>query len=697
MNQSNYRISLDINGISSPVTLSLKKGETGRKIHITLIEYGKPYQISENCYAHLFLSKDNGAKLEHGCIIQDNTIQYVLEKGTTSSTGIIKCEVMLRDADGDTIVSSTFMIEVFDTVISENDVEESNEFTSLSDLITTVNTKLDNGDFKPTIEVGEVMSCEPYDEAKVVNVGTNKAARFDFTIPRGFQGIQGEKGDKGDVATIQVGAVTTGEPNTEAKVENTGTSGNAVLNFTIPKGDKGDKGEKGDKGDRGTKITVDGVEQETWEANSKLDKNTNKTQYHQIYMKENNGTNVMANIGHYNQNNSVPRYALASLETVGEFDYGATISVSNPQQPYQAANKKYVDDGLSGKVDKLENTTSSEYMYVEKNGNTELLASNSLPRAYTVVKFAPKTSGDTLNEEFYSGTVIVGTPEKPYQATNKKYVDGEIAKIKSSDDTPAITMLCGVVIFKSNTNPNPNDYTTLSLNNLTGVTKIDWGDGNVTENADNNVVEFSHTYSYEHDSGTIDYYTVKIYGCTNIGFNAFISNYIVDIHISDGVTIGEYGLRWMRFLKTVRLPNDLLAIPTGCFEYDQNLTRVVIPNSVTSIGNSAFYQSRVRCLIIGNSVRSIGSNLFYSSYTDEYGCDLLILDDISGIRISFDELADYSTDYMPSIGDNAVGSIKCIIVPAHAFEKYSTSTDYSWYKHAKYITTWEKIALASLK
>ena len=52
-------------------------------------------------------------------------------------------------------------------------------------------------------------------------------------------------------ARVAVGAVTTGEPGTSAAVENVGTAGSAVLNFTIPRGYKGEKGDIGEKGDTG--------------------------------------------------------------------------------------------------------------------------------------------------------------------------------------------------------------------------------------------------------------------------------------------------------------------------------------------------------------------------------------------------------------------------------------------------------------
>lgn len=62
------------------------------------------------------------------------------------------------------------------------------------------------------------------------------------------QTVQGEKGDPGTpgaAATIAVGTVTTGDPTTPAAVTNAGTENAAVFNFTIPRGEKGDKGDPG--------------------------------------------------------------------------------------------------------------------------------------------------------------------------------------------------------------------------------------------------------------------------------------------------------------------------------------------------------------------------------------------------------------------------------------------------------------------
>lgn len=108
-----------------------------------------------------------------------------------------------------------------------------------------------------TIEVGTVTSGTT---ASVTNVGTERAAILDFVLPKGDKGDKGDTGDtgaKGDTgetgatgapgqaATIQVGTVTTGAAGSNVSVTNSGTANAAVLNFTIPRGDKGETGDGG--------------------------------------------------------------------------------------------------------------------------------------------------------------------------------------------------------------------------------------------------------------------------------------------------------------------------------------------------------------------------------------------------------------------------------------------------------------------
>jgi len=99
-----------------------------------------------------------------------------------------------------------------------------------------------------TVSVGTTTTGDAGTNASVVNVGTTTAAILDFTIPRGDKG---EQGNAGDSATVDAGTTTTLEPGSDATVENVGTTSNAVFNFGIPAGVRGEQGERGYQGEKG--------------------------------------------------------------------------------------------------------------------------------------------------------------------------------------------------------------------------------------------------------------------------------------------------------------------------------------------------------------------------------------------------------------------------------------------------------------
>lgn len=111
-----------------------------------------------------------------------------------------------------------------------------------------------------SIRVGSVLTGEPGSQAAVSNSGTENNAILDFVLPRGqigptgpsgVDGRDGKDGVPGAAATIQVGAVTTGEPGTQAQVVNVGTENAAMLQFTIPRGQHGADGKDGKNGQDG--------------------------------------------------------------------------------------------------------------------------------------------------------------------------------------------------------------------------------------------------------------------------------------------------------------------------------------------------------------------------------------------------------------------------------------------------------------
>ena len=128
----------------------------------------------------------------------------------------------------------------------------------------TLGPKGDTG----TIEVGTVTTGAAGSSATITNSGTASSATLNFTIPRGDTGETGATGATGAAATIAVGTTTTGDAGTSASVTNSGTSGAATFDFTIPRGDTGatgatgPTGPKGDTGDTGPQ-GIQGIQGET--------------------------------------------------------------------------------------------------------------------------------------------------------------------------------------------------------------------------------------------------------------------------------------------------------------------------------------------------------------------------------------------------------------------------------------------------
>ena len=159
------RIILDVQDISSAVTVSAKRGDTGRKIIISLSNGGFPYNIADDCYVIMTAKKPDGNILYNHCHINGDTIEYEITEQTTATVGTLLCELKLYGSNDSLITSAKFRIVVDVTIYSDGRVESESEFSALTHLVSQANTtiseasdlvddiqkRLDNGEFNGTI------------------------------------------------------------------------------------------------------------------------------------------------------------------------------------------------------------------------------------------------------------------------------------------------------------------------------------------------------------------------------------------------------------------------------------------------------------------------------------------------------------------------------------------------------------------
>ena len=131
MNESYYRISLDIKSTQSQISLPIKQGDTSRGIYISLTDGGKPYVITDKCFAVFECTKSDGTEVGNNCYIENNRIVCPIGRQAVAVPGIVECEVSLYNSKGGIITTPRFTLIVDARVIGSDSYQSSNEYKSL--------------------------------------------------------------------------------------------------------------------------------------------------------------------------------------------------------------------------------------------------------------------------------------------------------------------------------------------------------------------------------------------------------------------------------------------------------------------------------------------------------------------------------------------------------------------------------------
>lgn len=94
--------------------------------------------------------------------------------------------------------------------------------------------------------------------------------------------------------------------------------------------------------------------------------------------------------------------------------------------------------------------------------------------------------------------------------------------------------------------------------------------------------------------------------------NAFLGNsYLRSVTISSG-SIGKYAFSEMRNLRSVTILSGTTKVERGAFWGDKKLTKITLPDSVTSIGSRAFAETKISTIHIPSRLTSLASDAFQS-------------------------------------------------------------------------------------
>lgn len=138
-----HQIILELQNPLLHAPLTVKRGDTGRKLQFLLTNHGAPYTITPECAAMFTAAKPDGNILYNACEIADNIITYTFTPQTCSVVGELPCELKLYGADDKLITTSRFTLIVEDAVLNPGDVVESaTEVSALTALVSETSALL---------------------------------------------------------------------------------------------------------------------------------------------------------------------------------------------------------------------------------------------------------------------------------------------------------------------------------------------------------------------------------------------------------------------------------------------------------------------------------------------------------------------------------------------------------------------------
>lgn len=123
MNNSVFRINLDLNRHQSQVSLPVFLGDKSREIRANICYGSQPYIIEDGCLAMIAIKRPGGTRLEDFCPIEDkSTVVYAFSENTAAEPGVHDCDIKIIGADGGIIGTARFVMVVSERAVPSDDI-----------------------------------------------------------------------------------------------------------------------------------------------------------------------------------------------------------------------------------------------------------------------------------------------------------------------------------------------------------------------------------------------------------------------------------------------------------------------------------------------------------------------------------------------------------------------------------------------
>lgn len=195
------------------------------------------WDIPEGSEARIYVKKPSGKEVYNTAAISGNDI--TIQPTTQMFAEFGKQLGQVQIVNGGKI-AATYLLEFEvekNLAFESSAVESSDEYGVLDELIKQAQTAI--SDTQAAITQANAATSAANNAANTANEAASDANAAATAANNAAEELQ-EKVNAGDfTASVTVGTVTTGEPGSQASVTNSGTSKDAVFNFTIPRGNTG--------------------------------------------------------------------------------------------------------------------------------------------------------------------------------------------------------------------------------------------------------------------------------------------------------------------------------------------------------------------------------------------------------------------------------------------------------------------------